>query len=73
MNRDSRGGQLIGTTHSSGSRMVVDVMSYRKRRAGRIAQDTQTDFEKRRRNSDASKFTHTNIVSISILIKSFSL
>ena len=34
---DSRGGKLIGTSPSGGNRMVVDVMSYRKRRAGRTA------------------------------------
>ena len=34
MKGGSRGGQLIGTSPSSGSRLVVDVMSYRKRRMG---------------------------------------
>ena len=37
MKGDSRGGQLIGTSPSGGSRLVVDVMSYRKRRAGRTS------------------------------------
>jgi hypothetical protein len=32
MKGGSRGGQLIGTSPSGGSRLVVDVMSYRKRR-----------------------------------------
>ena len=34
MKGGSRGGQLIGTSPSGGSRLVVDVISYRKRRAG---------------------------------------
>ena len=37
MKGDSRGGKLIGTSPSDGSRMVVDVMSYRKPRVGRTA------------------------------------
>ena len=37
MKGDSRGGQLIRTSPSDGSRLVVDVMSYRNRRAGRTA------------------------------------
>ena len=37
MKGGSRGGQLIGTSPSGGSRLVVDVMSYRKRRAGRTS------------------------------------
>jgi hypothetical protein len=37
MKGDSRGGKLIGTSPSGGSRMVVDVMSYRKQRVGRTA------------------------------------
>ena len=37
MKVDSRGGQLICTSPSDGSRLVVDVMSYRNRRAGRTA------------------------------------
>jgi hypothetical protein len=86
MKGDSRGGKLIGTSPSDGSRMVVDVMSYRKPRVGRTADcrghttwlcQVRAMAKRRRRNSDASprnfhsKFTHTNIVSILILIKSF--
>ena len=37
MKGDSRGGKLIGTSPSGGSRLVVDVMSYRKQRVGRTA------------------------------------
>jgi hypothetical protein len=36
MKGGSRGGQLIGTSPTCGSRLVVDV-SYRKRRAGRTS------------------------------------
>jgi hypothetical protein len=37
MKGDSRGGQLIGTSPSGGSRLIVNVMNYRKRRAERTA------------------------------------